>query len=226
MGARPSTLDHKALAIRIAGHFSTRFEREWVKWKLIADPLFTTLHPWLVEGAQPVIDVGCGRGLLGMYLRERGHAMPYLGLDFDEAKIAPAQAVAKAYDPPPQYVLQDARQPWPEAQGHVCLLDVLHYVPAAEQPHLLHECASHVAPGATFLLRSGIQDRGLRYRFTSSTDRIMAALRLMKSPPLHYPSLEEITSILSAENLHLIETQPPSRGSFFNNYLLVFRRSG
>lgn len=217
--------DRRRVALRIARHFPTKFEREWVKWKLIADPLFESLVPRLREPAHAVLDVGCGRGLLGFYLREQGVEAAYAGIDFDAAKIRPAQAVATNYAPAPQYHLLDARESWPEMRGHVCLLDVLHYLPAQEQATLLKQCAAHVADGAHLIIRSGVRDTGWRYRFTAGVDKVMAACRLMKSPPLHYPTLPELTEVLETVGLRLVESAPPARGSFFNNYLLVFRRA-
>jgi 2-polyprenyl-3-methyl-5-hydroxy-6-metoxy-1,4-benzoquinol methylase len=216
----------KAIALRISRHFTTKFDREWVKWKLLADPLFATLVPWLREPQLPVLDVGCGRGLLGFYLRECGVNADYVGIDFDALKIQPAQAVAANYAPPPQYHLLDARQIWPDARGHVCLLDVLHYLPATEQAALLKQCAAHVSPGGSLIVRSGIRDTSWRYRFTAGTDKVMASLGLMKSPPLHYPTLEELDGVLRSAGLEMETTHAPDKGSMFNNYLRVYRRSG
>ncbi len=214
---------HRDLAARIGSRFSRRFDRHWARWKLIADPLFEAVLPWL-GGGLPILDVGCGRGLLGMYLRERGVMSPYTGTDFDASKITAAGLAVKGYKSPPAYVLQDAREAWPGVQGHVCLLDVLHYVPAHEQPALLRECAAHVAERGCLVMRSGIHSSGWKQRFTSGTDKVMAACGLMKSPPVKYPTLEEITSELTGAGLSLVESRPPAPGSFFNNHVLMFRR--
>lgn len=214
----------KAIALRISRHFAAKFDREWVKWKLIADPLFATLLPWLRESGLPVLDVGCGRGLLGFYLRECGINSDYIGIDFDASKIQPAQAVAAHYVPPPQYHLMDARQAWPDVRGHVCLLDVLHYLPATEQDALLRQCAEHVAMDGRLIVRSGIRDAGWRYRFTSGTDKVMASLGLMKSPPQCYPTLEELDGVLRGAGLELETTHAPEKWAMFNNYLQVYRR--
>jgi len=55
---------------------------------LIAFELFRSAH-------QPVVDVGCGVGLLAFYLRERNFLAPISGLDRDGRKITRAQAVAR-----------------------------------------------------------------------------------------------------------------------------------
>jgi 2-polyprenyl-3-methyl-5-hydroxy-6-metoxy-1,4-benzoquinol methylase len=214
----------KTIAKAISRRFATKFDQEWVKWKLTADPLFASLLPRLREGNLPVLDVGCGRGLLGFFLRESGVSATYVGIDFDAAKIKAAQDVASQYTPPPQYHLFDARQPWPEVQGHVCLLDVLHYLPASEQAGLLQQCASHVAPDGSFIIRSGIRDTSSRYRFTAGTDKVMAAFGLMQSPPLSYPTQEELASIFERAGLEMTEMQAPKKGSWFNNHLMVCRR--
>jgi len=216
--------ERKTIAKAISVRFATKFDQEWVKWKLTADPLFASLLPRLRAANLPVLDVGCGRGLLGFFLRECGHSAAYTGIDFDAAKIQAAQSVATQYTPPPQYHLLDARQPWPDTKGHVCLLDVLHYLPAAEQAQLLRQCASHVSPEGDLIIRSGIRDTSWRYRFTAGTDKIMAAFGLMKSPPVSYPTLEELGGVFEKAGLEIAEMQKPEKGSWFNNHLMVCRR--
>lgn len=216
--------DRKSIARRISAHFSTRFDQEWVKWKLIADSLCESLAPWLMASPLPVLDVGCGRGLLGFYLRESGHRAGYMGIDFDATKITPAREVAAHYDPVPRYHLLDALQEWPESTGHVCVLDVLHYLPAEAQAGLLKKAAAHVAPGGLFIIRSGIRDAGWRYKVTAATDRVMAACKLMKTPPLCYPEQGFIANVLSGAGLTLQQCHPPGPAALFNNHLLVFQK--
>jgi hypothetical protein len=74
------------------------------------------------------------------------------------------------------------------------------------------------------MVRSGIRDAGWRYRFTKGTDRAMASLGLMKSPPLHYPTLEELDDVLCSAGLRMDATHAPEKGAMFNNYLQVYRR--
>lgn len=216
--------ERKTIAKAISVHFDKKFDQEWVKWKLTADPLFASLLPWLRATDLPVLDVGCGRGLLGFYLRESGVFTAYTGIDFDAAKIKSAQDVAAQYTPPPRYHALDARQAWPDMRGHVCLLDVLHYLPAREQAALLQQCASHVSPDGSFIIRSGIRDTSWRYRFTAGTDKVMAAFGLMKSPPVSYPTLEELGTVFENAGLEITEMQAPGKGALFNNHLMVCRR--
>ena len=60
----------------------------------VFDPAYPFVASTLRASQRPLLDLGCGVGLLACYLRANGHAAPILGLDVDEEKIAIAQAGA------------------------------------------------------------------------------------------------------------------------------------
>ena len=47
---------------------TARYARGKLRW----DPLFAAAVPLFADSARPLLDIGCGLGLLGQYLRERG----------------------------------------------------------------------------------------------------------------------------------------------------------
>lgn len=218
--------DLSVIAKRIAAHFPSRFHSHYARWKLQGDPLydavFTTLRH---QPPLPIFDIGCGLGLLAFYFRERGHLTPLHGMDFDSRKIRVAQSVAQNYAPAPDFHHGDTHQPWPDCQGHVCLLDVLQYLPTGQQASLLRKSASHVAPDGLLIIRSGLQSNHWRYRITEFTDRLMNLIRLMKSPPIVYPTRDALEQTLADQGIHLRDCQPLYGRTPFNNYLLVFERS-
>lgn len=190
------------------------------------DPLYQGVGGLLAGSPLPVLDVGCGTGLLCFYLLEHGAVGPLHGLDFDSHKIAAARQAAAALPNPPVFHQRDAREPWPAIRGHVCLLDVLHYLSPEAQEKLLISAASHVAPGGSLVIRSGLIADNWRYRFTLFTDRLMNRLRLMKSPPLSYPEQARLEAILCHAGLRLTTARPLHEGTPFNNHLLIFERAG
>lgn len=213
-----------AVSARIASHFASRFEREYVKWKLRTDPLYDALAGLLKKDNLPVLDIGCGRGLLAFHLREHGVTNAITGLDFDARKIHAARKVAVHYPPSPEFHITAVCQPWPAVAGHVCLLDVLQYLPDEDQLQLLTKASAHVATDGLLIIRTGLRGEGWRQRITVLTDHLMAWTRMMKSRPLSYPTRPAIQNALGAAGLQPLDARPLSEGTPFNNHLLVFSK--
>src|SRR5437588_12248379 len=132
----------------------------YVRAKLATDPVYEAVFEHLRGSDLPVIDVGCGVGILALYLRERGFTAPIMGIDHDARKIAIAQRVA-AMDGI-SFSVRDARMPI-GLRGNVVLLDVLHYFTSDDQSAILRNAAT---AGGMILIRDAIRDGSLRYRLT------------------------------------------------------------
>ena len=61
--------------------------------KIALDPAYPAVVSLLRDSQRPLLDLGCGMGLLAAYLRANGHRAPILGFDVDEEKIGVAQRV-------------------------------------------------------------------------------------------------------------------------------------
>src|SRR5438128_2543702 len=61
------------IADRIAAKFPTRFLKHYVRGIVTSDPLYDAVYERLRGRDDPILDVGCGTGLLALYLKERGH---------------------------------------------------------------------------------------------------------------------------------------------------------
>lgn len=197
--------------------------QQYAKWKLRTDPLYEAVLGLLHGSPLPILDIGCGIGLLSFYLRESGVTTPVYGLDFDEVKILKAKRAASKYLDL-QFQAVDVRHDWPAVHGHLCLLDVLQYLNAEDGVSLLHRSAGHVAPGGTLIIRSPLRENTWRGTFTRFTDRLANLVTWMKSVPRHYPTRAEVEHSLSAHGLHLKVCQPLWGRTPFNTHLLVFER--
>ncbi|MFC4821486.1 class I SAM-dependent methyltransferase [Dokdonella ginsengisoli] len=214
--------DNRTIARRIAGRFRRPWHRDYVRNKLRFDPVYAATAAVVAAGDTPLLDVGCGLGLLGFYLRERGFRAAYRGLDFDAKKIAVAREVAARCQV--QLAFDDADAgALPPFAGHVAVLDVLHYLPAAAQQHLLREAAARVAPGAALILRNVLRERSWRFRATVLEEYLLYATRWMRSPAVHYPEREEIERPLHEAGL-VIDLRPLWGSTPFNSFLAVARR--
>ncbi len=209
---------------RIAARCHTLHDHFYVPAKLNSDPVYEAVARELAPRPFPVLDIGCGVGLLTHYLREGGTLSPITSLDYDHRKIASARAMAKVagYEDV-TFGIGDARRELPEHLGHVVILDILQFMPATDQADLLRLAASRVAPGGKCIIRSCLRDDSRRYRITVLGDWFAKATFWMKHAPVAYPTAEEFHEVLSGAGLK-VTIQPLWGGTPFNNPLVVLER--
>lgn len=218
----PPAADNRAIE-RIAARYPGRFHAGYARGKLRHDPVFAAIADWLEGDDQPLLDIGCGLGLLGQYLRERGWRGAYHGIDLDAPKIAAAQAAAAAlggFD-----CVTGTVPPLPPGAGHVALVDVLHYLPHESQQALLREAAQRLAPGGLLMIRNVLRAPGWRFRITRAEEWLIRSLGWMRAAVRHYPTRAELEQPLRAAGLE-VEVAPLWRGTPFNSYAIVARRPG
>jgi 2-polyprenyl-3-methyl-5-hydroxy-6-metoxy-1,4-benzoquinol methylase len=214
--------DDKDIARRISRRYRRPWHRDYARGKLRFDPIYAFAAGIIDDSALPLLDIGCGLGLLGCHLREHGFRGDYLGLDFDRNKITAAREVMPHYE---RLVFEDnSAQSLPAFAGHVALLDVLHYLAREDQQTLLREAAARVAPGACLIVRNVLREPGWRFRATVVEEFVLHAMRWMRSPARHFPLREEIEQPLRAADL-AVETQPLWGNTPFNSFVLVARRA-
>jgi 2-polyprenyl-3-methyl-5-hydroxy-6-metoxy-1,4-benzoquinol methylase len=206
----------------IARLFPGRWNRNYVAVKLRTDPLYTALVRELRDSELPLLDLGCGLGLLAFFLRSQGIGMPVHGLDYDSRKIRDARnaAVASGFTDL-EFSHHDARVGLPAHCGNVSILDILQFFEPAEQETLLKLAASRVAPGAKLVIRSGLRDDSWRFKITVLGDLLAKASFWMKAAPTHYPTAADFQRILG--RFGEVEISPLWGGTPFNNHLIVMR---
>lgn len=202
------------LARSIASVYPTRFLRTYVRWKIRFDPVYAAAFERLRGSEEAVLDVGCGIGILALYLRARGFTAPIRGVDHDARKIAIATTVVSDAT----FEVGDARQAIGGAPT-IVLLDLLHYFRADEQAGILEAAARSAT---TVIIRDAIRDGSWRYRVTYLQEMFSRAVRWLRAERLRFPAREEITGLFA--NFHA-EVVPLYGRTPFNNYLFVFRRS-
>lgn len=208
----------------LCDRFPTTGERCYARGKIATDPLYPAVRRALGELHNiPLLDVGCGMGLLAFYLRATGWKGPVHGLDYDARKIETANRLASGFPGDQRFECADATRGLPDHLGHVTILDILQYFPQPERARLLEEAARRVAPGALLVLRTGLAAPGWRFRVTRFMDHVAKAANWMKAPPLHYPTAPEIEGVLHRSGLRGSLTPLWGRTPF-NNWLGVFAR--
>ncbi len=210
----------------IARRSATLWDHFYMPAKLRSDPVYEAVGRELAGSSLPVLDIGCGIGLLTHYLREGGHCVPMAGFDNDVRKISSAQAmVHKARYGDVSFKVGDARSGLPGHEGHVVLVDMLQFIRPAEQTGLLRDCAARVAPGGKLIIRNCLRDDSQRFRLTVMGDWLAKVTLWMKHAPVAYPSGAELRQALETAGLE-VAIWPLWGSTPFNNHLIVARRPG
>ena len=209
---------------RIAESYDHWFQRRYVQGKLATDPAYAATAELIAGHPMPLLDIGCGIGLLGQYLHAQGVITSYLGIDSDPRKIeAGRRALRQAgLDQALQLRLADgvtAQAP----HGHVALLDVLHYLPEAGQRAMLENAMAHLAPGGLLIVRNVLRERSWRYVTTRVSEFFLRTSGWMRIGAQHYPSADELRAPLEAAGLK-VSIRSLHGKTPFDCYLLVAER--
>ncbi len=205
--------------------YGNRYDYYYTLTKLRTDPLYPGVLEALRGTTAPVLDLGCGLGLLLHALRLDGQSMPWHGVDIDADKIRRGRAIAErtGLAAGARFEVVDLAQGWPPHRGSVAILDVLQYLDAEAQGRLLDDTAAMLVPGAKLVIRSGLGDDTRRGRTTRITDRLAHLAGWMQEVPKRYPTRAELESRLGAAGLSL-DFRPLYGNTPFNNWLIVGTR--
>ncbi len=196
----------------------------YARIKLATDPLYAAVGRLLAETREPLLDVGCGIGLLAHALRAQGFNSDYRGVDIDERKIASARdAAARAGHDAVRFETFDLAHDFPAHRGSVALLDIVQFLPVHAQDILLERAIASLTPGAVLIMRSGLHREGWRLHFTRGVDRFARITRWMNVGPQRYPRRDELEQRFARHGLKADFT--PLRGRLpFENWLICARR--
>ena len=213
-------MDHRTRQ-HIVSRYDGHLQRCYVRSKLATDPVYAASSAVLAGSALPLLDIGCGIGLLGQYLHTQGHRAPYVGLDHDERKIAAGQRAAQRAGLAAAIQLRCAdAHDLPAMQGHVALLDVLHYLPAPAQLTLLQQATRHLAPQGRLIIRNVLREPNWRFQATRIEEFFLQVSGWIPGGAQHYPDADEIRRPLEAAGL-AIRIESLNGHTPFNSYLLV-----
>lgn len=199
-----------------------RYDYYYTLTKLRTDPLYPGVLDALRGTTAPVLDLGCGLGLLLHALRLDGQTQDWHGVDIDADKIGRGRAIAErnGIADGARFEVVDLAKGWPPHRGSVAILDVLQYLDAQAQGALLDDTAAMLTPGAKLVIRSGLGDDSRRGRTTRITDRLAHIAGWMQEVPKRYPTRAELESRLHAAGLR-VDFRPLYGNTPFNNWLIV-----
>jgi SAM-dependent methyltransferase len=209
----------KDIAKKLAALFDTPGLRQFAYWKVRTDPAYAAALEQLRGRNTPLLDVGCGIGLLAFFLRESGFTAPITGIDFDRGKIDVARRISSHYRDV-QFLTGDAAELFQAPPRDVVILDLLQYVNESARRAILENAARC---GDVVVIRQGLRDGSWRHRFTQTIDVIGRAIRWNRGEPIRFPTREEVTAPFAKD--FAIEVRPMWGRTPYNNYLFVMRRS-
>lgn len=200
---------------------------QWHYWyslsKLSLDPLYDDVGALLEDNQPPVLDVGCGIGLMLHCLRANGIRSAYVGIDIDVDKIAIARnTVAVDEHANAQFQVCDLASDFPRHLGSVVLLDVLQYLEPQAQIALISKSARCLSADGKLIIRGGLDDGSFRAALTRVTDRFGHAIRWMRSSFKAQPKPDELRNQLQELGLE-VEFRRPAGHLPFNNWLIIGR---
>ena len=203
----------------------TRFH--YVRIKLLGDPVARLVadgageHPGALGD---VLDIGCGRGQLGVLLLELDRAKTLRGFDWDAAKVELANRAAQREPAlPVGFEADDVRLAPFEAADTVLLIDVLHYLQRDEQDALLARAAAAVRPGGRLLVREADTARGLRSWLTLAEEKLFTLLRFNRGARVCFRPTRELVAVLEGAGLRC-EAIPAWGRTPFANVLVIAHR--
>ena len=220
---RGDAVDVDAVLERVARRYAGggRFTRHYVAGKLRGDPVHdAVLRRAGPDGFGDVLDVGCGRGQVGVALLEAGLARSVLGLDWNPAPLDAARRAAAglAFRAEVRDVARPAALPRADT---VLVVDVLYQLAPAAQDALLREAAR--AARARVLIRTLDPDRGWRSALGLGLERL--GRRVWPNSGAHVTPrpVPALLDVLAEEGFEAT-AEPCWRGTPFANVLVVGRR--
>jgi len=206
---------------RTAERFSRAVERRstyhYVVSKLRRDPATRAIAELGPLG--DVLDLGCGRGHLALYLLESGVAKSVRAYDWDEKKIALARRASEGLDA--SFHAIDVRKAEAEPADTVLLVDVLHYLDVATQDTLLARAADLVRPGGRLVVRDATAGSGWRSFLTLFVEWVSLLIRFNLGEKIALRDMtRDVVPVLEKKGLRCT-VSPCWRGTPFANVLVV-----
>ncbi len=209
---------------RIADKFPPNpWTRGYIIGKLRTDPVYPAAHAVLRDRPGPLWDGGCGLGLLAFYLREQGWTGTVIGTDLDAKKIGQGSQVAQAHYPGVDLRTGSIASPPEGFQGDVALLDVIHYLPPADQQQLLQQVRSMVPVGGRVIIRFTAKDRSWRYFATMIEEGWIKVVGWIRGGTNYFPTQTEVSGSFIAAGWET-SLSPLWGRTPFNSYLFTARR--
>ena len=191
-----------------------------VRWATCPFPAVAAQLP----RAGRILEIGCGHGLLSLYLALGSSDVSITGIDVDEDKLAAARAAANSAGLDASFeVASDGELPQGPWDG-MAIVDLLYLLSAPDQAGLLQSCAEGLAPGGVLV----VKEMALvpRWKFRWNTLQETAAVKILgitEGEELTFLPPAELAAAMVAGGL-TVRDRPIHRGYLHPHHLLVGRK--
>ena len=188
-----------------------------IRWATCPFPAVAAQLP----AAGRILEVGCGHGLLSLYLTLTSTERTVVGIDVDEDKLAAARAAATGAGLDASFeVVAGAELPEGPWAG-VAIVDVLYLLAADDQLALLRSCAALLSPGGTL----AVKEMALEPRWKATWNRVQetASVKLLgitEGEELTFLAPAEMAGAMRVGGL-TVRDRPIHRGYPHPHHLLV-----
>jgi len=142
---------------------------EWyLKVKFSLEKSYEFFHKHIPAKGK-IVDVGCGYGFLAQTLKMVSPEREFLGLDYDEEKIAMAQNAVRSMEGISFQVANVVEYNLPESDVFI-INDVLHYLTEEQQEIVIVKCMEKLNAGGTIFIRDADSDLEKRTKVTKLTE--------------------------------------------------------
>lgn len=168
-----------------------RWLRGYVRGKLLSDPVFDEGLGEVRAIGGTVVDLGCGMGLFGLWLRAHGVGSAYRGCDLSGWKIGSGRRAAGRLGFADFDLDKGDMTLFPlEGASVVCAFDVLHYLSPDAQEGLVQKLAMAARDGAVVLVRTGVRGCGWRSAVTLVEEWWTRGSGWIRGGAVNFPDLE------------------------------------
>lgn len=194
----------------------------YARGKTAWDPAYPAIAERAFGSPRPLLDVGCGVGLLAAYLREAGCCQTLIGIEPDAAKVQlAAERVGGYYDNVRFEVGEAARMP--DFSGDVVVLDVLHYLDEAGQAEFLRNIVSRIAPGGSAWIRTTFREAHWRFAVTLAEEAFVRLTGWIRGGRCVFPRRQMILDTLDSTGF-AVTVEPMWGRTPFNSHLITVKR--
>jgi 2-polyprenyl-3-methyl-5-hydroxy-6-metoxy-1,4-benzoquinol methylase len=210
------------VARRYASASRSRATFHFVRGKLGSDPVTRALFDAGPFG--DVVDVGSGRGQLGVLLLEAKLATTVTGFDWAEDKVNLANRAAEGLAA--TFVASDVRSLPSVVVDTVLAIDVLHYFDRAVQDVLFERWLTMVRPGGRLFLREADTSFGLRTWMTKAQETVGLSFGVNRGLELTFRDVAKELVPLAMARGFACNMQPCWGRTPLSNVLLTATRPG
>jgi 2-polyprenyl-3-methyl-5-hydroxy-6-metoxy-1,4-benzoquinol methylase len=182
-----------------------------IRWRPFICP-FHEIIPY-VPLCAPVLEVGCGVGLMTVLLANVGRIQRAVGIDVSQKPIEIARRAVYPKECEVSFECLPKNASWPEGFDTVLCIDVLHHIPRNEQREFVQRLAS-VIPGRTIIFKD-VSPRP----FWMATANILHDL-FLSGQWVSIPDEHEVCAWFEEEGLSVVE-QRRLDTLWYSHYLVV-----